>query len=79
MQTLADVMGVPIHVADSGQACALGAAMYASVVSGLHPDIRSAQRLMCHGIISSYTRRQTATKSTTVCTPDIRNCLDDYQ
>lgn len=55
MQTLADVMGVPIHVADSGQACALGAAMYASVVSGLHPDIRSAQRLMCHGIISSYT------------------------
>lgn len=55
MQTLADVMGVPIRVADSGQACALGAAMYAAVVSGLYPDIRSAQSRMCHGTVAAYT------------------------
>lgn len=34
MRTMADVMGMPIRVLDSDQACALGAAMFAAVAAG---------------------------------------------
>lgn len=54
MQTLADVMGIPIAVLDSSQACALGAAMYASVHCGLHPDISAAQRSMRPSVSRTY-------------------------
>ncbi len=46
MQTMADVLGMPIEVPDCDQACALGAAMLASAASGIYPDTASAQRAM---------------------------------
>lgn len=55
MQVMADVMGLPIRVARSEQACALGAAMYASVAAGIHPDIVTAQRAMSSGCEREYT------------------------
>src|SRR5690606_27855573 len=39
MQTLADVLNRPIKTVKTEQACALGAAMCAAVVAGIHPDI----------------------------------------
>jgi L-ribulokinase len=54
MQTLADVLGMPIKVAKSEQACAFGAAMFASVAAGVHPDIKVAQKAMGQGFAFEY-------------------------
>ncbi|SHE31261.1 ribulokinase [Dysgonomonas macrotermitis] len=54
MQTLADVLGMPIKVAKAEQACAFGAAMFAAVVAGLYPNIEAAQKAMGLGFISEY-------------------------
>lgn len=54
MQTLADVLGMPIKVARSEQACAFGAAMFAAVVAGGHPDIITAQKAMGQGFAFEY-------------------------
>lgn len=54
MQVLADVLNMPIEVVKSEQTCALGAAMYASVISGVHSDIFEAQKCMGQGIEKIY-------------------------
>lgn len=54
MQTLADVLNMPIKVAKTEQACALGAAMFAAVVAGAHKDIVSAQKAMGQGFEHEY-------------------------
>ncbi|MDR0348791.1 MAG: ribulokinase [Tannerella sp.] len=54
MQTLADVLGMPIKVAGSEQACAFGAAMFASVAAGVHKDIYAAQKAMGQGFSHEY-------------------------
>jgi L-ribulokinase len=54
MQIVADVLNVPIKVASSDQTCALGSAMAASVVAGVHPDIASAQKAMGSGFEREY-------------------------
>jgi L-ribulokinase len=54
MQTLADVMDHPIRVAASDQACALGAAIFAAVVGGVYPDVRSAQKAMACQVEMTY-------------------------
>jgi L-ribulokinase len=54
MQIVADVLNMPIKVANSDQTCALGSAMAASVVAGIHPDIKSAQRAMGGGFEKEY-------------------------
>ena len=54
MQTMADVLGMPIKVLDSDNACALGAAMFASVAAGIHPDVETAQKHMTPGICALY-------------------------
>ncbi len=54
MQTLADVLAMPIKVAKADQACALGAAMFASIVAGVHKDVKSAQKAMGQGFIHEY-------------------------
>jgi L-ribulokinase len=46
MQTLANVLNMPIKVAASDQAPALGAAIYAAVAAGIYPDVISASRQM---------------------------------
>lgn len=57
MQTLADVLNMPIKVAASEQACALGAAMFAAVASGLHSTLPEAQEAMSSGFDAVYVPR----------------------
>ena len=54
MQTLSDIMGVPIKVATTQQAGALGAAMCASVASGIHHSLEDAQSIMGQGVLAEY-------------------------
>jgi L-ribulokinase len=54
MQIVADVLNVPIKVASSDQTCALGAAMAASVVAGVHSNINAAQKAMGGGFEKEY-------------------------
>lgn len=54
MQTLANVLGMPIKVAKSEQACAFGAAMFAAVAAGEHKDIYAAQKAMGQGFANEY-------------------------
>ena len=54
MQVVADVLNIPIKVASSDQTCALGSAMAASVVAGVHKDIPSAQKAMGGGFEREY-------------------------
>jgi L-ribulokinase len=54
MQTLADVLNMPIKVASADQACALGAAMCASVAAGIHPTMEAAQQAMGSGFDAEY-------------------------
>ena len=54
MQIVADVLNMPIRVAASDQTCALGAAMAASVVAGVHKDILTAQKAMGSGYEKEY-------------------------
>lgn len=46
MQTYADVLGMPIDVAVSEQAPALGSAIHAAVAAGVYPDITTAADAM---------------------------------
>ena len=54
MQTLADVLDMPIKVATSEQAPALGAAIYAAVAAGIYPDTQSAIQAMSNGFDEVY-------------------------
>ena len=54
MQIVADVLNMPIKVASSDQTCALGSAMAASVVAGVHKDIPAAQKAMGTGFEKEY-------------------------
>jgi len=54
MQIVADVLDMPIKVAASEQACALGTAMAAAVVAGVYPNIAEAQKKMGSGIETEY-------------------------
>jgi L-ribulokinase len=47
VQMLADVLDRPVMVCREEQVCARGAAIYAAVASGYHPDIRSTQDRFC--------------------------------
>ncbi len=54
MQVVADVLNMPIKVARSEQACALGSAMAAAVASGVYGSTREAQKNMGGGIETEY-------------------------
>jgi L-ribulokinase len=54
MQIVANVLNKPIKVARSEQAVALGSAMAASVVAGIHPTIADAQAAMGGGFETEY-------------------------
>ena len=54
MQTVADVLNMPIKVAKSDQTCAIGSAMAASVVAGIHKDFPAAQKAMGGGFEKVY-------------------------
>jgi len=54
MQIVSDVLNMPIKVAASEQTCAMGSAMAASVVAGIHKDIPAAQKAMGGGFEKEY-------------------------
>ncbi len=54
MQIVADVLNMPIKVARSEQACALGSAMAASVAAGIYSSTSEAQKKMGGGIETEY-------------------------
>jgi len=54
MQTVADILNMPILVARSEQACALGTAMAAAVVAGIYPTVEAAQKAMGNGFEKEY-------------------------
>lgn len=54
MQTLADVLNMPIKVCKTEQACALGAAMFAAVAAGVYEKVEDAQQAMAQGFAAEY-------------------------
>lgn len=62
MQTMADVLNMPIKVAKSDQACAFGAAMFAAVVAGQYATVEEAQKAMGQGFSMEYQPNPEAVK-----------------
>lgn len=54
MQTVCDVLDMPIRVARAEQTCALGSAMAAATAAGVHRDIPTSQRAMGSGFETEY-------------------------
>lgn len=54
MQTLANVLNMPIKIVASEQACALGAAIYAAAAAGVYPSVAAAQKAMALGYDAEY-------------------------
>ena len=55
MQVTADVLGMPLRVVASDQACALGAGMLAAVAAGAYPTVAAAQKKMGSGFDRTFT------------------------
>lgn len=54
MQTLANVLKMPVKIARSEQTCALGAAMFAAVASGIYDSVEEAKEVMGSGFDREY-------------------------
>jgi len=54
MQVVSDVLNMPIKVAKSEQACALGSAMAAAVAAGIYENVGIAQSKMGNGFEKTY-------------------------
>ena len=54
MQTMSDVLNMPIKVCKTEQACALGAAMFAATAAGIYGKVEEAQQAMGSGFDSEY-------------------------
>lgn len=54
MQTLANVLDMPIKIAVFDQTPALGAAIYAAVAAEVYPDVPDASKQMGSGFESVY-------------------------
>jgi L-ribulokinase len=54
MQVLSDAIEMPVKVAGSSQAVALGAAVFASVASGYYSDTEAAQKNMASPVSKTY-------------------------
>jgi L-ribulokinase len=54
MQTMADVMDMPIKIARSEQTCALGAAMFAATSAGIYAKVEDAIKAMGAGFDAVY-------------------------
>jgi len=62
MQTLSDVLNMPIKVCKTDQACALGAAMFAATAAGVYANIGDAQKAMGSGFAKEYTPNEANAK-----------------
>jgi L-ribulokinase len=54
MQTLADILDMPIRITRSEQTCAAGAAMFAATVAGMYKTVNKAQEAMFEGFDRVY-------------------------
>ncbi len=54
MQTMSDVLNMPIKVCKTDQACALGAAMFAATAAGVYSKVEDAQKAMNSGFANEY-------------------------
>lgn len=54
MQTMADIMNMPIRVHKSEQTCAAGAAMFAATAAGIYPTVEKAMEVMGQGFDTTY-------------------------
>lgn len=57
MQTLADVLDMPIKIVRSDQTCALGAGMFAATAAGLYSNVNEAKKKMGSGFDMVYKPR----------------------
>ena len=55
MQTMADIIGMPIRIHKSEQTCAAGAAMFAATVAGIYLTVEQAMQAMGQGFSITYT------------------------
>lgn len=61
MQVMADVLGKEIAVSDSEQSCALGAAMFASVLAGVYDCVEDAQDVLVTAASKIYKPKEEMT------------------
>jgi len=54
MQTMANVMKMPIRIHKSEQTCAAGAAMFAATAAGIYPNVEEAMAAMGQGFDAVY-------------------------
>jgi L-ribulokinase len=54
MQTMADVMNMPIKIHRSEQTCATGAAMFAATAAGIYDKVEDAMNAMGRGFDKEY-------------------------
>ncbi len=54
MQTMANVMKMPIRIHKSEQTCAAGAAMFAATAAGIYPNVEEAMAAMGQGFDAEY-------------------------
>lgn len=54
MQTMADVMNMPIKIHKSEQTCAIGAAMFAATAAGIYNKVEDAMNAMGQGFETEY-------------------------
>jgi L-ribulokinase len=54
MQTMADVMNMPIRIHKSEQTCATGAAMFAATAAGIYANVQEAMKAMGQGFEKEY-------------------------
>jgi len=54
MQTMADVMNMPIRIHSSEQTCAAGAAMFAATAAGIYSTVEDAMKAMGQGFDKEY-------------------------
>ena len=54
MQTMADIMNMPIRIHKSEQTCAAGAAMFAATVAGIYEKVEDAMKAMGQGFDAVY-------------------------
>lgn len=54
MQTMCDVLNLPIKVCNTDQACALGAAMFAATAAGVYSKVEDAIAAMNSGFAKTY-------------------------
>ncbi|RYF97302.1 MAG: ribulokinase [Chitinophagaceae bacterium] len=61
MQTMADIMNMPIRIHKSEQTCAAGAAMFAATAAGIYDKVEDAMQAMGQGFETTYFPDETKT------------------